>query len=170
MVPIKIFYESQKLFIQSQNLRAEVLFLLALFEHFALKSQIFISPFLKYLNNGKHSLKGFTPFLLVLREVETFGIRYKRGSKDYENAMKESLKKFLPLSQRATHKVGYSAAIGSLIKQMLSIPLPAYSPAGTGEEKLYLMSWFTCKKLIYVHCTVKPMRENQKVTPILVYL
>ena len=118
MVPIKIFYESQKLFIQSQNLRAEVLFLLALFEHFALKSQIFISPFLKYLNNGKHSLTDFTPFLLVLREVETFGIRYKRGSKEYENAMKDSLKKFLPLAQRATNKVGYSAAIGSLINPL----------------------------------------------------
>ncbi|CAH3160276.1 unnamed protein product [Porites lobata] len=42
--------------------------------------------------------------LKVLREVETFGIRYKRGSKEYENAMKESLKKFLPLAQRATNK------------------------------------------------------------------
>ena len=140
MVPIKIFCESHKLFIQSQNLRTEVLFLLALFELFVLKSQIFISPFLKYLNKGKHLLKDFTPFLLVLREVETFGIRYKRGSKEYENAMKESLKKFLPLAQRATNKVGYFAAIGSLIKQMLSIPLSAYSHAGTGEENLYLMS------------------------------
>ena len=85
--------------------------------------------------------KSLLTLFLVLREVETFGIRYKRGSKDYENAMKESLKKFLPLAQRATNKVGYSAAIGSLIKQMLSIiPLPAYSPAGTGEENLYLMS------------------------------
>lgn len=85
-------------------------------------------------------LKDFPPFLSVLREVETFGIRYKRGSKEYENAMKESLKKFLPLSQRATNKVGYFAAIGSLIKQMLSIRLPAHSHAGRGEENLYLMS------------------------------
>ena len=91
--------------------------------------------------------KSLLTFFLVLREVETFGIRYKRGSKDYENAMKESLKKFLPLAQRATNKVGYFAAIGSLIKQMLSIPLSAYSHAGRGEEKLYLMSWFTCMKL-----------------------
>ena len=85
-------------------------------------------------------LKDFNPFLLVLREVETFGIRYKRGSKEYENAMKESLKKFLPLAQRATNKVGYFAAIGSLVKQMLSIPLSAYSHGGAGEENLYLMS------------------------------
>ena len=123
-----------------QILELKSWFFLALFEHFALKSQIFISPFLKYLNNGKHSLKDFTPFLLVLREVETFGIRYKRGSQEYENAMKESLKKFLPLSQRATNKVGYFVAVGSLIKQMLSIPLPAYSHASRGEDNLYLMS------------------------------
>ncbi|XP_068681168.1 DNA primase large subunit-like [Montipora foliosa] len=40
--------------------------------------------------------------LKVLREIETFGIRYKRGLEDYQKAMKESLKKFLPLSQRVT--------------------------------------------------------------------
>ena len=84
--------------------------------------------------------KSLITFFLVLREVETFGIRYKRGSKDYDNAMKESLKKFLPLAHRATNKVEYFAAIGSLIKQMFSIPLSAYSHAGRGEENLYLMS------------------------------
>lgn len=40
----------------------------------------------------------------VLREVETFGIRYKRSSEEYDTAMKESLKKFLPQAQKA-HKV-----------------------------------------------------------------
>ncbi|XP_020623549.1 DNA primase large subunit-like [Orbicella faveolata] len=41
--------------------------------------------------------------LKVLREVETFGIRYKRSSEEYDTAMKESLKKFLPQAQKA-HK------------------------------------------------------------------
>ncbi|PFX22105.1 DNA primase large subunit [Stylophora pistillata] len=41
--------------------------------------------------------------LKVLREVETLGIRHKRGSQQYNTAMKESLKKFLPQEQKA-HK------------------------------------------------------------------
>ncbi|KAJ7373806.1 hypothetical protein OS493_009128 [Desmophyllum pertusum] len=40
--------------------------------------------------------------LKVLREVETFGIRYKRNSEQYDTAMKESLKKFLPQAQKLT--------------------------------------------------------------------
>lgn len=39
--------------------------------------------------------------LKVLREAETFGIRYKRSSNEYDNAMKDSLKKFLPQAQKA---------------------------------------------------------------------
>ena len=46
----------------------------------------------------------FKFFHKVLREVEILGIRHKRGSQQYNTAMKESLKKFLPQEQKA-HKV-----------------------------------------------------------------
>lgn len=57
--------------------------------------------------NASHKITNYLRlfhYLSVLREVETFGIRYKRGSEQYDTAMKESLKKFLPQAQKA-HKV-----------------------------------------------------------------
>ena len=35
-------------------------------------------------------------YFLVLRDVENINIRFKRGSSDYEEKMRKSLKEFLP--------------------------------------------------------------------------
>ncbi|XP_015757797.1 PREDICTED: DNA primase large subunit-like isoform X2 [Acropora digitifera] len=57
---------------------------------------------------GNITLEQFEEFaidrLKVLREIETLGIRHKRGSEGYQGRMKESLKKFLPRNSKSSLK------------------------------------------------------------------
>lgn len=76
----------------------------------------------------------FLFFQKVLREVETLGIRHKRGSQQYNTAMKESLKKFLPQEQKA-HKVN---------KTLYSLVVFVHGLFQTQPHSLQITTFFPC--------------------------